>query len=182
MSFDFLIVGNAILGLTTAYRLTQLAPHAKIGIIGPSHRGGSATTAAGAMLGLFGEITTTYYTDHYNKAYFALARYAQTEWPQLVAELNQQLPTKEHIAIHPNGTFVLLKAPSPEQDDALNYQAIVGNGKIATAFSFIFQYSEIKDKSYDSNSSPLPSLSKYPIKEEWENCWRQAKILLSCLW
>ena len=125
MSFDYLIVGNSILGLTTAYRLNQLAPSAKIGIIGPTQRTSSATAAAGAMLGLFGEVTATRHTNQYDKAYFELAHYAQSVWPDFVAELNDQLSAEQAIRIHPNGTFVLRNTQDTHTDDSLNYQAIL---------------------------------------------------------
>ena len=86
MYFDYLIVGNSVLGLTTAYRLSQLQPYAKIGIVGPSARISGATVAAGAMLGVFGEVTAAMYADEYDKAYFELAHQAQALWPDFVAQ------------------------------------------------------------------------------------------------
>ena len=124
MSFDYLIVGNAILGLTTAYRLTQLQPDAEICITGPATRPGSATTAAGAMLGLFGEVTADARADKYQKTHFKLAYHAQILWPDFVEELNSQLEPADHIQIHPNGTFILLNAQNATQNDAPNYTAI----------------------------------------------------------
>lgn len=124
MLFDYLIIGNAILGLTTAYRLTQLVPDAAICIAGPASRPGSATTAAGAMLGLFGEVTMEGTTDQYQKRYFKLAYHAQALWPEFVEDLNNQLAPEDRIQIHPNGTFILHNAQSTAQNDAPNYAAI----------------------------------------------------------
>jgi L-2-hydroxyglutarate oxidase LhgO len=56
-TFDVLIIGNGILGYSTAYALFMEDPSLKIGIIGPSNCLAGATKAAGAMLGCFGEIT-----------------------------------------------------------------------------------------------------------------------------
>ena len=54
---DLTIVGNGILGLMTAYELTNRNPSLKVAIVGPADRAGGASQAAGAMLGCFGEIT-----------------------------------------------------------------------------------------------------------------------------
>jgi glycine/D-amino acid oxidase-like deaminating enzyme len=123
--FDYLIIGNAILGLTTAYRLTQADPQASIGIIGPANRTGSATMAAGAMLGLFGEVTTAHETSQYDQANFQLAYHAQTLWPDFIADLNTQLKSEDAVRIHPHGTFILLNTQDTDHDDTVAYQAIL---------------------------------------------------------
>ncbi len=125
MGFDYLIIGNAILGLTTAYRLTQADPQAKIGIIGPASRTGSATMAAGAMLGLFGEVTTAHETNQYDQANFQLAYHAQTLWPDFIADLNTQLKSEDAVQIHPHGTFILLNTQDTDHDDTAPYHAIL---------------------------------------------------------
>ncbi len=120
MSFDYLIIGNSISGLTTAYRLAQLATHAKIGIVGPAARTGSATMAAGAMLGLFGEVTAENYADHYDRAYFELAYHAQSMWPDFIDEINSQVDPEDSVQIHPDGTFILFNT-----QDTHDYHAIL---------------------------------------------------------
>ncbi|MDR0996412.1 MAG: hypothetical protein LBL69_01970, partial [Zoogloeaceae bacterium] len=53
-----LIVGNGILALCTAFRLSrQAAPGDEIVLVGPRARPGSATLAAGAMLNVYAEMT-----------------------------------------------------------------------------------------------------------------------------
>ncbi len=125
MTFDYLVVGNSVLGLTTAYRLSQLAPNAKIAIVGPSARTSGATAAAGAMLGVFGEVTAATFTDEYDQNYFELSLQAQTLWPDFVSELNSQLDETDHVQIHPNGTFILLNTHGTSKDDTPNYQTIL---------------------------------------------------------
>ncbi|MBM3645700.1 MAG: FAD-binding oxidoreductase [Alphaproteobacteria bacterium] len=56
MTFDVVIVGNAALGLGTAYFLRQQDPSVSIAVVGPSHRRGAATTTAGAMINCWAEI------------------------------------------------------------------------------------------------------------------------------
>ena len=52
-----IIVGNGIIGLTTAFRLLQRAgPNDRISIVGRVQREGSATLAAAAMLNSFAEV------------------------------------------------------------------------------------------------------------------------------
>ena len=125
MLYDYIIVGNAILGLTTAYRLTQLAPQATLCILGPAGRPDSATAAAGAMLGLFGEVTAAQSAEPLDQAYFQLAYHAQTIWPDFVDELTRQLDGQDAVQIHPNGTFILHSQQSAQHRDTRNYQAIL---------------------------------------------------------
>ncbi|MEL6710418.1 MAG: FAD-binding oxidoreductase [Pseudomonadota bacterium] len=120
--FDYLIVGNSILGLTTAYRLIQSVPHANIGIIGPPHRTGGATVAAGAMLGLFGEVTAASSAHKYDRACFQLAHQAQVMWPEFVNDINSQIKTEDAVQIHPHGTFIL--AHAQDTRDQSDYQTI----------------------------------------------------------
>ena len=67
---DVSIVGNGILGLMTAFELTNKDPSLKIAVIGPSDRKGGASQASGAMLGCFGEITDqTFFNDQAEKRF-----------------------------------------------------------------------------------------------------------------
>ena len=53
------ILGNGIIALTTAFRLTKrLGPDDRISIVGRHERVGSATLAAAAMLNSFAEVET----------------------------------------------------------------------------------------------------------------------------
>ena len=53
----YVIIGNGIIALSVAFRLTQqIKTKDSIIIVGPSSRVGSASLAAGAMLNSFGEI------------------------------------------------------------------------------------------------------------------------------
>ena len=54
MGFDHSIVGNSALGLSSAYCILLRDENARIAVIGPKARMGAATTAAGAMLGVYG--------------------------------------------------------------------------------------------------------------------------------
>ena len=62
VTVDISIVGNGILGLMTAYELTNRDPSLKVAVIGPANREGGASQAAGAMLGCFGAVSYTHLT------------------------------------------------------------------------------------------------------------------------
>ena len=67
---DLSIVGNGILGLMTAYELTNKDSSLKIAVIGPSGQKGGASQASGAMLGCFGEITDqTFFNEQAEKRF-----------------------------------------------------------------------------------------------------------------
>ena len=56
MIYDFIIVGNGILGSSLAWKLAEKLPDIKICILGPKERFGSASLASGAMLNVFAEL------------------------------------------------------------------------------------------------------------------------------
>ena len=104
---DVSIVGNGILGLMTAFELTNKDPSLKIAVIGPSDRKGGASQASGAMLGCFGEITDqTFFNDQAEKR-FMMAYDAHQRWPSVIENLNSLVP-KEHQQEINQGTFIVL--------------------------------------------------------------------------
>ena len=107
INVDLSIVGNGILGLMTAYELTNRNPELKVAIIGPADRKGGASQAAGAMLGCFGEITDqTFVNDEATKR-FMMAYEAHKCWPSTVEKLNSLVPKTAQQQIN-QGTFVVL--------------------------------------------------------------------------
>ena len=104
---DLSIVGNGILGLMTAFELTNKDPNLKIAVIGPSDRKGGASQASGAMLGCFGEITDqTFFNDQAEKR-FLMAYDAHQRWPSVIKNLNSLVPKSQQQEIN-QGTFVVL--------------------------------------------------------------------------
>ena len=76
VTVDLSIVGNGILGLMTAFELTNRDPNLKIAVIGPSDQKGGASQASGAMLGCFGEITDqTFFNDQAEKRFMICLLY-----------------------------------------------------------------------------------------------------------
>ena len=104
---DLSIVGNGILGLMTAFELTNKDPNLKIAVIGPSDQKGGASQASGAMLGCFGEITDqTFFNDQAEKR-FMMAYDAHQRWPSVIEKLNSLVPKAHQQEIN-QGTFVVL--------------------------------------------------------------------------
>ena len=104
---DLSIVGNGILGLMTAFELTNKNPNLKIAVIGPADRKGGASQASGAMLGCFGEITDqTFFNDQAEKR-FLMAYDAHKRWPSVIENLNSLVPKAQQQEIN-QGTFVVL--------------------------------------------------------------------------
>jgi glycine oxidase len=82
------IIGNGILGLTTAFRLALKAQAADVvTIIGRRSREGSATLAAGAMLNLFAEVEQGSLENEIDLFRFELGHLASKMWPKFEAEL-----------------------------------------------------------------------------------------------
>ena len=54
--FDIIIIGNGSVASSIAFEIINKEKKFKIAIVGPKNREGSATSAAGLMLNVFGEI------------------------------------------------------------------------------------------------------------------------------
>ena len=106
-TFDISIVGNGILGLMTAYELTNRDPSLKIAVIGPANREGGASQASGAMLGCFGEITDQTFFNSQAEKRFMMAYEAHQRWPSVIEKLNSLVPKDQQQEIN-QGTFVVL--------------------------------------------------------------------------
>lgn len=121
--FDTIILGNGVLSLFAAWELMKIAPNMQLAIVGPSSREGSATLAAGAMLGVFSEITVKTLASQYGRAVLDMGIKAAKIWPDLLSELNQYLPEQSKITPQP-GTFVVLNTESSKYEGD-NFDAIL---------------------------------------------------------
>jgi glycine oxidase len=121
-SFDVIIVGNGILGLSTGYMLALEDPNIKIGIIGSSDQQGGATVASGAMLGCFGEVTYSTMQSTPGCKKFEMNFQASQMWPRWVEQINEKVSKENHLHVN-NGTFVILNSRSGDLDNK-NYKAI----------------------------------------------------------
>ena len=121
--FDVVIVGNGILGYSTAYALFLEDPTLAICIIGPYHRPGGATPAAGAMLGCFGEVTSTSLASKYGREKLEMDIQAMGMWQQWLDGINEKNPEKKAVKITP-GTFIIENTQSGVMEDK-NYKTIL---------------------------------------------------------
>jgi len=106
--FDIIIVGDGILGYSTALSILEKSPELKLAIIGNQSLN-AASIGAGAMLSCFAEVTHTTFSNKYSVTKFEMGRNALKKWPNWIINLNQYIDEKLEIK---NGTYILLNAKS----------------------------------------------------------------------
>lgn len=105
----------------------SLARHgSRVAVIGEPSRPWAASTAAGAMLGCFGEVTSTLLESAGGRAKLDLAVQATERWPAWLAALAEDTGGEAggadlRVA---DGTFVLLNAIGVPGIDTANFKAI----------------------------------------------------------
>ncbi|GGS54989.1 NAD(P)/FAD-dependent oxidoreductase [Actinokineospora fastidiosa] len=122
---DVVVVGNGVLGLSTAVRLAGRDPGVRVAVVGPAGRDRGASVAAGAMLNCFGEVTTDTGAHPAGRARFSIARQALDEWPGWLDAL-VELAGPEAAAVQETsvaGTVVVLSGRSGRVATA-NFAAI----------------------------------------------------------
>lgn len=121
-TYDVVVVGNGVLGMATARALQLRDPTLRVAVVGPAHRQGAASAAAGAMMGCYGEVTAQLLRTDSGRAKLAKGILATRHWPAWLQGINAELPEHERIAIDP-GTIVFSNAKSGTIEDE-NYAAI----------------------------------------------------------
>jgi glycine oxidase len=118
--YDVIIVGNGSLGLSLGLCLARRG--ASVAVVGPTHRRGAASSAAGAMIGVFGEVTRALLSNEYGRTKLSWAYEASKLWPEWI----DQLPASEGDAPikTADGTVVMLNAVGSGALDSRNFQAI----------------------------------------------------------
>ncbi|MGK5639410.1 NAD(P)/FAD-dependent oxidoreductase [Streptomyces sp. URMC 126] len=112
---DVVVVGNGSVGLSVALELARRAPEIRVAVVGPAGRPRSASTAAGAMLNCFGEVTRYTRLHAAAEARFAVAREALELWPPWLAALEEDLGGPESAAVRASwseGTVVVMGSSS----------------------------------------------------------------------
>lgn len=127
MRYDIIIIGNGILGLSTAYQLLKKDPTIKLAIIGPQGRPGSATLAAGAMLNAYAELTNVSLLSYEGRLKFEMARKSSKLWPDWIREINDALKNKGKVELK-LGTYVINNSLSG-QLECENYEIILNTLK-----------------------------------------------------
>jgi len=116
---NIVIIGNSILGLMTARAWVEAQPDIALTIVGRSHRPGSASTAAAAMLNSFAELEHDSLGTKLDRFKFDLSRAATAAWPAVFAQI---CPDRTAVA-QGFGTYVLNNAATDDLDDD-NFRAV----------------------------------------------------------
>ncbi|MFF0476631.1 NAD(P)/FAD-dependent oxidoreductase [Streptomyces sp. NPDC004284] len=114
---DVLVVGAGVLGRSVAFALAAEAPGIRVVLAGDPVRAG-ASRAAGAMLGVLGEVTPASLGTHHGRLRLALAVEAARVWPSWRRRVREAAGAGAAVDGWGAGTYMLLNAVSSRLDDA----------------------------------------------------------------
>ena len=120
--FDTLIVGNGALGLALGLELEKRGQ--RVGLIGPKQRFGSASAAAGAMNGCFGEVTSTLLSTSLGRTKHLLDIMASRVWDDWAAEIAEIANVPLTSLRQKSGTTVILNGIGTSEIDSANFRSI----------------------------------------------------------
>lgn len=118
---EIVIIGNGILGLTTAYRLIKADNNIKIKLIGPYNHKGCASLAAAAMFNSFAEVDRNTFDNEFERKRFMFNKASTPLWPDLLKEIEADADRKLEYGF---GTFVINNHSTDNLEDE-NFDAIV---------------------------------------------------------
>lgn len=158
--YDVVVVGNGVLGLSLATTL-GLRSAGRIALVGDETRHAAATPAAGAMLGCFGEVTTSLLATPYGRAKLDLAVRARAMWPSWLAQLGELAGDRrsdDRSLLTAEDTVVVLNtAGSGEVDDG-NFRAIESAARGYGASVEPLDVDKVAWLEPEANSRPLRAL------------------------
>ena len=173
------IIGNGILGLTTALRVAlRSKPTDKVVVVGKFSRPGSATNAAAAMLNSFCEVEAGALENELDLYRFELSYNAAKMWPNFVLD-HLEVAVGHNCLIHECkncmgstgacfelGTYLINNCSTDSLDDE-NYDAV-----IKALQDFIEPYSEVRVSdipNYNPEARNRASRAIYIPNEGWLN-------------
>jgi glycine oxidase len=118
---DIIVVGNGVIGSSLAFELSRRGH--RVTLVGERLRPYSASMAAGAMLGCFGEVTTGLLASESGRAKLAADYRARRLWPQWDEDL-AEVTSDDHSLYVARGTFLLLNTMGTATVDSGNFKAI----------------------------------------------------------
>jgi len=127
------IIGNGILGLTTAYKLLKKDSSATVTLIGPFNNKGCASLAAAAMFNSFAEVDNNTRGNDIEWQKFLFNKLSTPFWPGFLKQLEADSNKKMEYGF---GTFVINNHSSDELEDE-NFKAIID---ALTEFNEEFEY------------------------------------------
>jgi glycine/D-amino acid oxidase-like deaminating enzyme len=127
-ALDTLIIGNGIIGLSTALRLCQRAgAQDKIVVVGKRERPGCATLAAAAMMNCFAEVEAGSLDSELERYRFEVSRNAAKRWPDFARELETAAgaaPKTQDAGLYHGGTYIINNTSADDRDE-IAFDAIV---------------------------------------------------------
>jgi glycine oxidase len=118
-SFDVIVVGNGVLGLSLGLVLARRGQ--RVAVLGEPHRPFAGSTASGAMLGCFGEVTTTLVASAAGRTKLELGIESTGLWPEWLDGLGDGAADELLTA---DGTTVILNSIGMAEIDDTNFRAI----------------------------------------------------------
>ena len=120
-SHDVIVVGNGALGSSIAFELARRG--IDVARIGGPARQHAASTAAGAMLGCFAEVTEPLMSTEHGRAKLALDYQARGLWTEWLGELSTYSGDDSEL-ITADGTVVFLNSVGTAAIDSTNFAVI----------------------------------------------------------
>jgi glycine oxidase len=120
--FTTLVVGNGALGLALGVELAKRQQ--RVAVVGPARRDYCASTAAGAMNGCFGEITTDLLSSSYGRTKFDLDIQATALWDSWSEEVAATADVPVSTLRRKTGTTVILNGIGTQAIDSSNFWLI----------------------------------------------------------
>lgn len=119
--YDLVVCGNGIVGLSIAFE--SIRRGMRTAVIGPIGRDKAASTASGAMLGCFGEVTRLTESEEHGRLKLTADLKARELWPDWVEAIVHELPSDPGL-VNSEGTFVVLNSIGDATVDSGNFEAI----------------------------------------------------------